>query len=38
MEVRDRWFYAYELRDGKVIRWQPLADREEALAVAGIEA
>jgi ketosteroid isomerase-like protein len=38
MEITDRWFYAYRLRDGKIIRWQPIADRDEALAAVGIEA
>src|SRR6476660_7194531 len=34
IEVTDRWFYAYELRSGKVIRWRLCASRAEALEVA----
>jgi uncharacterized protein len=37
VEVTDRWFYAYRLRDGKVISWRPYPDRGEALKAVGLE-
>ena len=36
VEVTDRWFYAYRLRDGKVISWRPYSDRAEALKAVGL--
>jgi uncharacterized protein len=36
VEVTDRWFYAYRLREGKVISWRPYADRNEALKAVGL--
>jgi uncharacterized protein len=37
VEITERWFYAYRLRDGKIIRWRPYADRREALNSVGLE-
>lgn len=36
MEISDRWFYAYRLRGGKIIAWQPFAERADALEALGL--
>jgi ketosteroid isomerase-like protein len=38
VEVTDLWFYAYRLRDGRVISWRPYTDRAEALEAVGLGA
>jgi uncharacterized protein len=38
LEITDRWFYAYRLREGKVIGWRPYRERGEALAALGLDA
>jgi ketosteroid isomerase-like protein len=38
IETTDRWFYAYRLREGKVIGWRPYRERGEALAAVGLGA
>ena len=37
VEITDRWFYAYLLRDGKVVSWRPWSERAEALKAVGLE-
>jgi hypothetical protein len=37
VEVTDLWFYAYRLRDGRVISWRPYTDRSQALKAVGLE-
>ena len=36
VEITDRWFYAYKLRDGKIIGWRPWPNRTEALRAVGL--
>lgn len=35
VEVSDRWFYAYRLRDGKIISWRSFTDALEAVGLEG---
>jgi hypothetical protein len=37
VEITDRWFYAYKLRDGKIIGWRPWPSRSDALKSVGLE-
>jgi ketosteroid isomerase-like protein len=37
VEVTDLWFYAYRLRDRRVISWRPYTDRSQALKAVGLE-
>jgi ketosteroid isomerase-like protein len=37
IEITDRWYYAYRLRESKIISWRPYADRAEALADLGLK-
>ena len=37
VEITDRWFYAYRLRDGRITSWRPYADRGTALADLGLK-
>jgi hypothetical protein len=37
VEITDRWFYAYRLRDGKTIGWRPWPNRCEAVKAVGRE-
>jgi hypothetical protein len=36
VEITDRWFYAYTLRDGKVVSWRPWSVRADALKAVGL--
>jgi ketosteroid isomerase-like protein len=36
VEVTDHWFWAYRLREGKVISWRLYANRAEALGAVGL--
>jgi ketosteroid isomerase-like protein len=36
VEITARWFYAYKLRDGKIIGWRPWPNRSEALKAVGL--
>ena len=36
VEVTDRWFYAYRLRDGRVVSWRLCGSRAEALEAVGL--
>ena len=37
VEVTDRWFYAYRLRDGRVVSWRLCGSRAEALEAVGLK-
>jgi ketosteroid isomerase-like protein len=37
VEVTDRWFYAYRLRDGRVVSWRLCGTRAEALEAVGLQ-
>jgi ketosteroid isomerase-like protein len=36
IEIEDRFYEVFELRDGKVVRWDEFSERSEALEAAGL--
>ena len=37
VEIRQRFFHVFEMREGRILRWREYLDRDSALEAAGLE-